>query len=63
MSIQKKLVLVLEKCTQKKLFAKNFCETVIEGDKNPTMLNYFGLYRSFFDSKFIAFFSTVFESA
>jgi hypothetical protein len=32
-----------KKCTKKKSFAKNFCETVIEGDKHSTMLNYFVL--------------------
>ncbi len=52
-----------EKCTQKKLFAKNICEIVIEGDKPlqcPTTLvcNFFASYRYF-----IAFFSAVLESA
>ncbi len=39
----KSVYIIRKKCTQKKLFSKNFCETVIEGDKQSTMLNYFGL--------------------
>jgi hypothetical protein len=32
-----------KKCSQKKLFARNFSERVLEGDKHSNMLNYFGL--------------------
>jgi hypothetical protein len=55
----KSVLIIRKKCTQKKLFAKNFSETVTEGNKHSTMLNYFGL--QLFCCQFYRIFLNVFR--